>query len=267
MFPPVGWQQVVPARYHRAPLRPPVNISAPPFPRGLTWFNTAPLRIDKQRGRPVVVEFWDICSPHSMRTLPYLREWHQRYEAAGLRVIGVHAPAFQASADPDAVEAAIKRLGIEYPVVVDAEGETCEFYGARGYPTRYLWDQELKLVDVHAGEGAYQATELLIQDLLGVERDTVEPMRPEEIEGAILEPPSETVQGPYSGPYAAGGVWVSVAGRGTVRANGEQFEVVGTGAIELISHPSHSEAVVEIEVGDGVEVLATVFTPGLSEEN
>ena len=48
-------------------------IPAPPFPRELTWVNVAPLRMDKQRGRPVLVEFWDFCRVNSLRTLPYLR--------------------------------------------------------------------------------------------------------------------------------------------------------------------------------------------------
>ena len=54
-------------------------IPAPPFPRELPWINVAPLRMDKQRGRPVLVEFWDFCRVNSLRTLPYLEAWHERY--------------------------------------------------------------------------------------------------------------------------------------------------------------------------------------------
>ena len=70
---------------------PTATIPAPPFPRGLTWLNVAPLRMDKQLGRPVLVEFWDFCRVNNLRTLPYMRAWHERYERDGLRVIGVHA--------------------------------------------------------------------------------------------------------------------------------------------------------------------------------
>src|SRR5919201_7110538 len=89
------------------------SIPAPPFPRGLTWINSAPLRMDKQRGRPVLVEFWDFCRVNSLRTLPYLKAWHERYADAGLRVIGVHAAGFEPSSDPAAVRDAVQRLEIE----------------------------------------------------------------------------------------------------------------------------------------------------------
>ena len=61
------------------------TISAPPFPVDLPWVNVAPLRMDKQRGRPVLIEFWDFCRPSSLRTLPYARAWHERYAGDGLR--------------------------------------------------------------------------------------------------------------------------------------------------------------------------------------
>src|SRR5215203_3591136 len=78
-------------------------IPAPPFPRELTWVNVAPLRMDKQRGRPVLVEFWDFCRPNSLRTLPYVKAWHERYADAGLRVIGIHTGGFACSRDQAAI--------------------------------------------------------------------------------------------------------------------------------------------------------------------
>ena len=69
--------------------------------------------MDKQKDRTVVVEFWDIASPHSMRTLPYLMEWHERYATKGLRVIGVHTSAMPQTEDEAVIEAAVERLGIQ----------------------------------------------------------------------------------------------------------------------------------------------------------
>ena len=74
------------------------TIAAPLFPRGLPWVNVdggrdaAPSVL--QRGRPLLVEFWDFCRPNSLRTLPYVKEWHARYAAGGLRVVGVHIRLF-----------------------------------------------------------------------------------------------------------------------------------------------------------------------------
>jgi len=220
--------------------------------------------MDQQRGRPVLVEFWDFCRPNSMRTLPYLKAWHERYAPQGLRVIGVHSAGFGASEDPDAVAAAVARLGIEYPVVVDVEHLIWEEYENLGWPARYLWNAEGRLFDYHYGEGAYRETELAIQELLGVSLEPLAPLRPEDAPGARLLPQSEDVQGPYSGPYEAGGVWGVFAGAGRARVNGTEISVPFTGAVELISHERHTRGVLELDAGEGLEVLAVCFTPGLA---
>jgi thiol-disulfide isomerase/thioredoxin len=241
-----------------------VEIAAPPFPRELPWVNVAPLRMDKQIGRPVLVEFWDFCRPNSMRTLPYVREWHRRYEDDGLRVIGVHASGFAPSASEDAVRGAVERLGIDWPVAVDLDYGVWEWYGNEGWPARYLWDQRGTLFEFHYGEGAYADTERAIQELLGVEREIVEPLRPEDAPDAQLAPQSEDREGAYSGPYAAGGVWGVCDGAGAITVNGGSVEIPGPGAYALIEHDRHTEAEVDLVPGDGVTCLATCFTPGVA---
>jgi thiol-disulfide isomerase/thioredoxin len=245
-------------------MRPSVEIAAPPFPAGLHWVNVASLRMDKQIGRPVLVEFWDFCRVNSLRTLPYLRAWHDRYAVAGLRVIGVHSPGFEPSRDPDAVRAAVARLGIEHPVLLDQELETWRLYDNKGWPARYLWDQQGILAHYHYGEGAYAATEQAIQELLGVDGEPVEPVRPEDGPGAVLVPQSQDVPGPYSGPYAAGGAWAVLSGAGEVEANGRAVAVAGAGAYPLIEHERHTEGVLDLRVGDGVACHAVCFTPGVA---
>ena len=163
------------------------------------------LRMDQQRGRPVLIEFWDFCRPNSLRTLPYVKAWNERYEAAGLRVIGVHTAGFDPSRDSDAVRAAVARLGIEYAVGIDAEQEIWQLYDNLGWPARYLFNADGYLDYYHYGEGAYEETELAIQALLGDRRPTLAPLRPEDAPGAQLSVQSEDVPGPYSGPYEAGG--------------------------------------------------------------
>jgi hypothetical protein len=246
-------------------MRAPVDhIPAPPFPSGLPWINAAPLRMDQQRGRPVLIEFWDFCRPNSIRTLPYMRAWHERYAADGLRVIGVHSAGFEPSARPDSVEAAVARLAIEYPVVVDVDHQIWLEYENLGWPARYLWNADGRLFEYHYGEGAYAETELAIQGLLGVTRDPVEPVRPEDEPEALLVPQSDDVVGPYSGPYEAGGVWAVLDGDGAVAGNGRELRVDHPGAYELIRHERSTSSVLELEVGDGVECFATCFTPGVA---
>jgi thiol-disulfide isomerase/thioredoxin len=239
-------------------------IPAPPFPRGLAWVNVAPLRMDKQRGRPVLVEFWDFCRVNSLRTLPYLKAWHERYAADGLRVIGIHTGGFLPARDTSNAVEATHRLGIEYPVVIDERLELWDFYGNEGWPARYLWDQRGALYSLHYGEGAYQETEREIQALLGVERPLLEPLRPEDAEGVLLPAQTEDQPGAYSGPYEAGGAWAVLEGAGQVTANGRTFAVSEPGCHPLVEHPHHTAGVLELVIGDGVTCHATCFTPGVA---
>ena len=249
------------SRPMRAPSEP---IHAPPFPPKLPWINVAMLRMDQQLGRPVLIEFWDFCRPNSIRTLPYMRAWHQRYQELGLRVIGVHASGFEPSADADAVREAVARLEVPYPVVVDVEYEIWQQYGNLGWPARYLFTQEGLLFEYHYGEGGYQETEQAIQELLGLsEQSTVPPLRPEDVPGALLAPQSEDVEGPYSGPYDAGGVWAVLDGSGFVVANGRELKVDHPGCYELIAHERSTHGELELAIGEGVRCVAVCFTPGL----
>lgn len=247
-------------------MRSPVDhIAAPPFPARLPWVNVAPLRMDQQVGRPVLVEFWDFCRPNSIRTLPYMRAWHERYAGRGARVIGVHASGLEPSREPGAVLAAVARLGIPYPVVIDTELEIWERYGNLGWPGRYLFDQRGMLFERHYGEGAYDETERAIQELLGVEEPLLDPIRPEDAPGAVLEPQSEDTEGPYNGPYRAGGVWAVLDGRGAIEVNGATMAVEHPGCYELITHPQSTLGELRLEIGDGVRCYATCFTPGLAD--
>ena len=243
---------------------PPGQIFAPPFPRDLEWVNVAPLRMEKQRGRPVLVEFWDFCRPNSLRTLPYVKAWHERYAAHGLRVISVHAAGFPPSRDEQALRAAVARLGIEHPVCVDADLEVWRLYDNEGWPARYLFNRDLRLHEFHLGEGGYRETELAIQELLGVEREPLRPVHPEDEPSARIVVQSHDQPGAYSGPYVAGAVWAVLDGRGEVLANGRRIGVAHPGAYLLIDHGVSREGHLELAVGEGVSCYATCFTPGLA---
>jgi thiol-disulfide isomerase/thioredoxin len=254
-------------------MRAPVDtIAAPLFPRGLPWVNVpAGGEVSViQRGRPMLVEFWDFCRPNSLRTMPYLNAWHERYGKLGLRVIGVHSPGFDPGRDEQAVRAAVARLGIEYPVLIDSELELWREYDNEGWPARYLFDGHARLFDYHYGEGAYAETELAIQELLGVERELLEPLRPEDAPQARLLAQTADQPGAYNGPYEAGGVWAVIDGAGALAVNGgaaaggKDIRVSHPGAHLLVEHERHTAAMLELEPGPGVLCLATCFTPGLA---
>ena len=244
----------------------PDTIPAPPFPRGIPWVNVAPLRMDKQLGRPVLVEFWDFCRVNSLRTLPYLKAWHERYAEEGLRVIGVHAGGFLPARDEANVRRAVERLGIAYPVAIDLRLEIWDLYGNQGWPARYLWDREGHLFSMHYGEGAYRETEREIQELLGVEREPVPPVRPEDEPGLLLPAQTEDQPGAYSGPYEAGAVWAVLEGAGELVVNGSARTVAEPGCHPLVEHAHHTAGVLELEVGPGLTCHMTCFTPGVARD-
>jgi hypothetical protein len=246
------------------------KISAPFFPTGAEWVNVASLRMDKQLGRPVLIEFWDFCRANSLRTLPYTRGWHERYAPAGLRVVSAHAGAYPPSQDPAQVRAAVARLGIEHPVLLDTEFKLWTEYGNEAWPARYLFDQRLRLYSMHYGEGAYDETQAEICELLGVDPAPLEALHPEDAPGAAVGRPTDEQAGAWSGPYAAGAVWAvleplpgAAAADAVVRANGRTVAVPHSGCFALVEHERHETGVLELEVGDGVRCHAVQFTPGV----
>ena len=253
-------------------MRAPVDtIAAPLFPTGLAWANAPSAGVSTlQRGRPMLVEFWDFCRPNSMRTLPYVKAWHERYAQDGLRVIGVHSPGFDASRDEQAVRAAVNRLGIEHPVLIDSELQLWQEYENQGWPARYLFDGAARLFEYHYGEGGYAESELAIQELLGIERELLQPLRPEDEPGASLAAPTPEQAGAYRGRYEAGAVWAVLDGSGTLRASdalsgaSRELSVSAPGAYALLEHERHSTGELALELQGELCCLATCFTPGLA---
>ena len=247
-------------------MRAPVDtIAAPLFPTKLPWVNASGPQATIQRGRPLLVEFWDFCRANSLRTLPYIKAWHERYAEGGLRVVGVHCPGFDLSRREGAVREAVERLEVAYPVLIDAEFELWREYENEGWPARYLFDGRGRLFEYRFGEGGYLETELAIQELLGVEREPLAPLRPEDASGAVLAPPTAQQPGAYHGTYEAGGVWVVAGGEGAVRADGiAEVVVAGPGAYALVEHERHTASTLAIEPSEGVVCEATCFTPGLA---
>ncbi len=126
---------------HPLPMRPDRDdIAAPDLPPGIEWIGEAPASMPAlTAGGPALVHFLDFAQLNSVRTLPYLVEWERRYREAGLGAIGVQAPRFPFGADRDAVAAGLARLGVEFPVAIDADRGLWHAYGCEGWPSLFLW--------------------------------------------------------------------------------------------------------------------------------
>ena len=98
--------------------------------------------------------------------IPQLRDWHARYETAGLTIVGVHTPEFFWEKPRDKVVEATGRLGVKYPVVQDNDMAIWQRFGVWAWPTAVLIDRKGIVRYRHIGEGAYDETEAVIRRLL-----------------------------------------------------------------------------------------------------
>lgn len=189
----------------------PQFVRMPDFAAG-RWLNTPnPLTKEKLRGRAVLVDFWDYSCLNCLRTLPYIRNWFKRYREKGLAIIGVHSPEFNFAKGQKQVEAAIERLDIRYPVLLDNEFQTWDRYAAHAWPTKYLIDHQGYIRYTRRGEGYYLETEKAIQALLRARDpavtlpDPLPPLREEDAPGAVCYRPSPELHTGYRGGGLFGG--------------------------------------------------------------
>ncbi|MBI4360490.1 redoxin domain-containing protein [Candidatus Micrarchaeota archaeon] len=122
------------------------------------------------KGKVILVDFWTYSCINCIRTLPYLKNWHEKYKDQGLAVVGVHTPEFQFEKDLQNVQAAVQQNGISYPVVLDNDYATWRAYQNNYWPHKYLIDAQGYIRYDHIGEGGYEETERQIRKLL-MERD------------------------------------------------------------------------------------------------
>ena len=259
-------------------MRPPpeTELSAPEFPSGLDWLGAPFLRMDRLIGQhAVLVEFWDFARVHSLRTLPYLCAWHERYAGAGLQVIGVHSPGYSFGGERDLVERAVERLELPYPVVLDPALAVWRLYGNKGWPGRYLFDRRSLLRFVHYGEGEYPATELAIQECLReVDADVelpapLDPIRPEDAPGVLMEPQTADIALPADRgrlelvrDWHDGEDWIEAADAGAAAgftfSAGGAFAVLSGGEVE----PGLYETDGTVTAGaPGLRLHGVQFTP------
>lgn len=130
------------------------------------WINSEPLKLKDLRGRVVLIEFWTFGCINCRNTLPYVKSWHDRYQAKGLTVIGVHSPEFEEERKVENLRREVSSLGIRYAVVTDNDYQTWNAYHVEAWPTSFLLDKQGRIRWMHEGEGGYDEAERLIQKLL-----------------------------------------------------------------------------------------------------
>jgi hypothetical protein len=238
--------------------------------------------------RPALVHFFDFAQLNSVRTLPYLSAWRERYAEHGLALLGVHSPRFPFTRDPEEVAAALPRLGIEWPVALDPSMAIWRDYEPHGWPAHFLWGQGGALRWYHLGEGEYTETEGAIREALeaaGVDTEwpaPLEPLRPTDIPGAtVIAPTPELFPGgsleqpwpagaeePLEVDYEAGGSYAAADGSGQigVELDGEALDPVAVpapGLVELTSHDTNESHQLELSSTPGVRIYSLQFAAGI----
>lgn len=271
-------------------MRPPrADIAAPELPPRIRWLNSEPGSMaELAAAGPVLVHFFDFAQLNSVRSLPYVAAWRDRYSEAGLSVLGVHSPRFPFTATREALEPALERLAIEQPVAQDSSYAIWNDYGCQGWPSLFLWGPPGVLRWFHFGEGEYAATEKAIQDelreadaLAGLP-EPLEPLRPTDFPGALVAPPSEELF-PGGSPgqpwradragdsiqvdYEGAGSYAAVDGAGEMRwaVDGEEgaIEVDAPGLYPLAEHAAHGSHRLELWPSTGLSLYAVSFAAGL----
>jgi thiol-disulfide isomerase/thioredoxin len=130
------------------------------------WLNSPPLTATELRGNVVLIDFWTYTCINWLRTLPYIREWANKYKDEGLVVIGVHAPEFPFERSVDKVRGVTMNRGIDYPVVIDNDHAVWRALNNMYWPALYLADADGSIRFHHFGEEGYEESERAIQQLL-----------------------------------------------------------------------------------------------------
>jgi thiol-disulfide isomerase/thioredoxin len=137
------------------------------------WLNSPPLTPDGLRGKVVLVDFWTYTCINWLRTLGYVRAWAEKYAERGLVVVGVHTPEFPFEGDPDNVRWAAKNMRVEYPVALDPGYAVWEAFANHYWPAAYFADADGRIQHHQFGEGGYEESERVIQQLLGIDEELV----------------------------------------------------------------------------------------------
>jgi thiol-disulfide isomerase/thioredoxin len=158
--------QLLRATTHPAAVRLPVEGLLPSLAGATQWLNSPPLTAAGLQGHVVLIDFWTYTCINWLRTLPYLRAWAEKYKDQRLVLIGVHTPEFDVEHDLDNVQRAVKDLRVDYPVAVDNDYAIWNAFNNHYWPALYFVDAQGQIRHHRFGEGNYEESEMILQQLL-----------------------------------------------------------------------------------------------------
>jgi thiol-disulfide isomerase/thioredoxin len=148
------------------PARLPIEGEFPSLGGATRWLNSPPLTPEGLRGKVVLVQVWTYTCINWLRTLPYVRAWAKKYQDQGLVVIGVHTPEFPFEKDLDNVRREAKDMKVDYQIVIDNDYAVWRAFDNQYWPALYFVDAKGHIRHHHFGEGDYEQSERIVQQLL-----------------------------------------------------------------------------------------------------
>ncbi len=155
-----------PGGLHLSAPRLPVEGRLPSLDGATGWLNSPPLTATELSGKVILVNFWTYTCINWLRQLPYVRAWAGKYADHSLLVIGVHTPEFGFEHDLANVRRAVRDMSIDYPVAIDNDYAVWSAFANHYWPALYFADAQGRIRHHHFGEGEYQQSEMVIQQLL-----------------------------------------------------------------------------------------------------
>ncbi len=149
-----------------AEVRLPIEGELPSLGSATEWLNSQPLTTAALRGKVVLVDFWTYTCINWLRSFPYVRAWAEKYRSQGLVVVGVHAPEFSFEKKLDNVQGAAKNIGVDYPIAIDNDHAIWRAFNNQYWPALYFIDAKGRIRHHQFGEGEYERSEMVIQQLL-----------------------------------------------------------------------------------------------------
>jgi thiol-disulfide isomerase/thioredoxin len=144
----------------------PMEGELPSLGGATEWLNSPPLTAASLRGKVVLIDIWTYTCINWLRTLPYVRAWAEKYRNQGLVVIGVHSPEFEFEKDIDNVRRAARDMRVDYPIAVDSDHAVWRALKNQYWPALYVVDAQGRIRFHQFGEGEYEQSERVIQQLL-----------------------------------------------------------------------------------------------------
>jgi thiol-disulfide isomerase/thioredoxin len=148
----------------------------PPIEGAVGWLNSPALSAQDLRGKVVLVDFWTFGCINCRNALPHVREWHRKYKDQGLVVVGVHTPEFAYEKNTANVQRALVDLDVPFPVALDNNFAIWRAFRNNYWPALYFVDARGQIRFHHVGEGAYEKSEQVIQQLLDEARKEPRPL-------------------------------------------------------------------------------------------